>query len=127
MSANAGNLLWNRRRINLLLGANDIDTGIKATNQNWDANSVDEPPLGVIAAIAPGDGTPPASRVQVIPMAPMTGWVGVTVGEPWLSTVTGTVHVTLTAAAPLNNVNVLFWCPATIAGPGLAATYNPIA
>lgn len=126
MSTNAGQLLWNRQRLTLAVGANSIDTGLRQTNQNFGANSVGEPNLGIAGVAAPAPGTGPASRVNVIPMAPTAGWANITIGEPWVNTATGTVFVTLTNGGLTPAVvNALFWDPATVAGPGQAATYNP--
>ncbi|MGH7177177.1 MAG: hypothetical protein ACREJC_07350 [Tepidisphaeraceae bacterium] len=127
MSANAGNLLWSRQRITLTPGPLDVNTGIKQTNRNFGANSVGEPPLGVPGIVPPADGALPASRIQVLPMAPMAGWQNVTHSEPWYNTATGTVFVTFEGGGEGGEVfNVLFWDPATVAGPGSAQAYNPI-
>lgn len=124
MSTKAGALLWNRQRITLVAGANSIDTGLRQVNQNWGASSDNEPPLGVEGVAPPAPGTGPASRVQVIPMAPTAAWALITIGEPWLNTATGTVFVTLTNGGQTVEVNALFWDPHTAIGPGQAATYN---
>lgn len=125
MSTNAGQLLWNRQRITLTAGPLNVDTGLRQVNRNFEANSVGEPPLGVAGVAPPAAGTLPASRVQVIPMAPMSGWANVTHSEPWFNTATGTVFVTFTGGGEGGEViNVMFWDPATVAGPGDADTYN---
>jgi hypothetical protein len=126
MSTNAGQLLWNRQRITLAAGDTLVDTGIRQVNQNFAANSVGEPNLGIPGIAAPGDGTLPASRVQVIPMAPLSQWTNVDHSEPWVNTATGTVFVTFTGGGG-ETINVLFWDPHTAIGPGEAETYHPIA
>ncbi|MGH7177180.1 MAG: hypothetical protein ACREJC_07365 [Tepidisphaeraceae bacterium] len=127
MSANAGNLLWNRARVPVVDGpATDFDTGLKIVNQNWDANSANEPPLGVVVAPpGPTAGTTPASRVMVIPLPPLAAWSGITHGEPYVDPTTGTVHVQFLSATT-TEVNCLFWDPHSILGPGLADTYNEV-
>lgn len=125
MSTNAGNLLWNRQRITLAPGVTDIDTGLTQVQLGFGESSVNEPPLGVSAAAAPAPGTLPASRVQVIPMAPLAGWTGVTHSEPYVNTTTGTVHVAFDNTNEIaTTINVLFWDPHTSIGPGQAQTYN---
>jgi hypothetical protein len=116
MSKNAGQLLWNR--VNLFIGPGatvDVDTGLCQVLKAWGASSINEP----------GFGFP--SRIQVIPMAPVGGWLGVSHGEPFLDPATDTIHVSFT-----NNgegpafINVLFWNPHTLIGPGEADGYNPL-
>jgi len=93
------------------------------TNVNFNASSVNEPPLGVTAASAPAAGTLPASRIQVIPLSPISNWVGITHSEPYVSTATNTVHVTF-HGSPDVQFNAWFWDPHTLIGPGQAMTYN---
>ena len=125
MSKNAGNLLWNRRRITVSVTV-DIDTGLTQVGRSFGNSSQSEPPFGVNGTVSPPDGTLPASRVQVIPMAPLSKWATITHGEPYFNTTTGTVHVQFaTGEGPVTNLNVLFWDPHTVAGPGAAVTYNP--
>jgi hypothetical protein len=122
MSEQAGNLHWNRRRLTLTEGTNDIDTGLTIVNQGYGPL---EPPLGVHAAVAPADGTEPASRIQVIPMAPLDNWAGVTIGEPWYNTTDGRIHVNIDNPNEGDiEINVLFWNPHTAISPGQADTYN---
>lgn len=132
MSMNAGNLLWNRKRLALNGsgtngGVTDVDTGLTQVQQAFGDSSVNEPPLGIIGSGPPPAGTPPASRVMVIPMLPQSQWVGITQSEPWVDSVTGRVMVRFTnpgvsALAPV----CLFWIPDTKIGPGQADTYNPL-
>jgi hypothetical protein len=127
MSTNAGNLLWNRKRIlSLPAGVTAIDTGLRQANMSFESSSVDEPDLGIPGVAAPAPGELPASRVQVIPQAPTGKWANITHSEPWYNTATKTVWVTFTNAgeAPVQNLNALFWDPHTLIGPGQADTYN---
>jgi hypothetical protein len=128
MSNNAGTLLWNRRHITLVQGggaANLIDTLLVQPQQAFGASSVNEPPLGVSAAAPPPDGTTPASRVQVIPLSPLSAWSSITHGEPYFDTTSGTVKVQFhNNGETVIAINVLFWDPHTVAGPGQAQTYN---
>lgn len=132
MSTNAGNLLWNRKRIALGNGVTSIDTGLRQTNLSFGASSDNEPVLAIAGASAPGAGALPASRVQVIPLAGVAGgasWDGIGVsGEPYLKPATGTVWVDFigTDLEGTVHLNVLFWDPHTSVGPGQADTYNPI-
>jgi len=122
MSAKAGQLLWNRQRITLQPGTTQHNTGLQQTLLSMD------PPLGIsIASPGPSDGTLPASRVMVLPEAPLEPWVSglVTTGEPYLNPATGTVWVTFNVTLGPVTINVLFWDPATIVGSGSADAYNP--
>lgn len=127
MSTKAGTLLWNRQRLTLPPGFSSIDTGLRQVNKSFADMSPNEPPLGVEAAPpGPPDGTLPASRVHVIPMAPLSVWSTITHGEPFVNPATGTVWVTFNS----NNegsvqINALFWDPHSMVGPGQAAPYNP--
>lgn len=129
MSTNAGTLLWRRMRIPTLPpGSTDIDTGLKQVNKSFGSSSVNEPPLGVSGLAAPPDGTPPASRIQVIPLAPTGLWASISHSEPYFNPTTGTVHVTFNNSneGAIPDLNVLFWDPHTAVGPGQADTYLPI-
>ncbi len=122
MSDISGNLLWNRKRITLDAGDNDIDTKLQQASR---AFAPGDPILGISGTTPPADGTLPASRVMVIPMAPTANWALVTHGEPWFDTTTGTVHVKMAFSGEVSvEINVLFWDPDTKIGPGLADTYN---
>lgn len=132
MSTKAGALLWNRRRVTIppLNGGvgEVIDTGLRQPNLSFPDYSRNEPPVGVtMAPPGPMFGVLPASRIQVIPMAPIlpATWDFIVHGEPFVDPATGTVKVLFINIAPDPvPINVLFWDPHSIAGPGLADTYN---
>jgi hypothetical protein len=127
MSTKAGNLLWNRRRVSVGPGATNIDTGLRQANMSFDASSDGEPPLGISGVAPPAGGSLPASRVQVIPLAPIGEWTSAAIShsEPWFNTATGTVFVTFVSGNEGQaDINVLFWDPHTLMGPGDADTYN---
>ena len=119
MSKNAGTLLWNRQRINIPAPPEigvyvplDVDTGLTQPNRGLTASSATEPGL--------------AARTQVIPMAPTVAWTFITHGEPYLDPATDTIHVVFSNADSNDaEVNVLFWDPHTMVGPGAADDYNP--
>jgi hypothetical protein len=126
MGTKAGTLLWNRQRLTLDAGLTSIDTRLQQVNKSFADMSPNEPPLGVtIAPPGPPDGTPPASRIQVIPMSPIPLWTDITHGEPFVNPATGTVWVTFNngGKTPVE-INVLFWDPHSAIGPGQASTYN---
>lgn len=129
MSIKAGQLLWNRMRIDVdpVEGGVDIDTGLTQLNKGFSADSVNEPPLGISGALPPLNGSLPASRVQVIPLAPLDKWFGIVHSEPYFNTTTGTVHVQFynIGEGRASDLNVLFWDPHSAIGPGEASTYNP--
>ncbi len=115
-------LLWSRQQLTLQVGeTKDVDTGI---NQGTLAGL---PPLGVSGTAAPAAGTLPASRIQVIPMAPLSKWSDGNIinGEPYWNTTTGTVHVEFSNTGGSSvYFNVLFWDPHSMIGPGDAAVYG---
>ena len=116
MSKVAGQLLWNRKKITIPANTTtlNVDTGLTQVNL-----ALSDPPLG--------DGIV-ASRVQVIPLAPLAGWANIIHAEPFLDPATNTVHVVFTYDSEQGDAlpfNVLFWDPHTIIGPGEAMTYNP--
>jgi 1-acyl-sn-glycerol-3-phosphate acyltransferase len=124
MSRKAGTLLWNRRHIEFQLGAVavDIDTGLTQVNRGFDNLSPNEP------------GFDAPSRIQVIPMAPIGTWGSIGHGEPTLDPATDTIHVTFFYTGPIPEppqqvqmptINVLFWDPHSMVGPGDADTYSP--
>ena len=127
MGKKAGALLWNRMRVTLSASVTtDVNTGLTQPNRSFPDYSGNEPPLGVSAAPpGPAPGTLPASRIMVIPMAPTSAWANVTHGEPYLATTTDTIHVLFGIAAGGPTINVLFWDPHAMVGPGLASTYSP--
>lgn len=126
MSTKAGQLLWNRMQIDItsIEGGTPIDTGLTQINKGFAADSVNEPSLGTSGIAPPFPGTGAPSRVQVIPMAPLDKWNGVTHSEPYFNTVTKTVHVQFYSLNPVQDLNVLFWDPHSAIGPGEAKTYN---
>ncbi len=128
MGTKAGALLWNRQRLALAAGLTSVDTGLSQVDKAFGSMSPNEPPLGVtIAPPGPPDGTAPASRIMVIPQAPTSAWTDITHGEPYLNPATGTIFVTFNNAGKTPaTVNVLFWDPHSLVGPGDADTYNGI-
>jgi hypothetical protein len=125
MGKKAGALLWNRMRLTLANGLTDVDTGLTQLNKSFDSESVGEPPLGVNDTAAPAPGTLPASRIQVVPMAPTALWVDISHSEPYFNTTTGTIHVEFSNSGKTPaGINVLFWDPHSMIGPGDADPYN---
>lgn len=125
MSTSAGALLWNRLHLTLASGVSEVDTGLTQVNKTFADQSPGEPPLGVTSTTPPAGGTAPASRVQVIPLVPTVAWTNIVHGEPYFNPTTGTVWVSFQ-----NNdktpviLNVLFWDPFALLGPGDADTYQ---
>lgn len=122
MGLKAGALLWNRMRLTIPAATNgggpgilDVDTGITQVNKSFADMSEGEPSFD------------DPSRIQVMPLAPISEWnTGLTHGEPFLDPATGTIHVVF--SNPVLNpatINVLFWNPHSLIGPGEADTYNP--
>jgi hypothetical protein len=129
MGRKAGTLLWNRMRINVPAGVGfDVDTGLTQVNKSFPDMSPGEPPLGVSGVVAPVGGTPPASRIEVIPLSPISKWASITHSEPYFNTTTSTVHVAFNSGGETGvaDLNVLFWDPHSMVGPGDADTYNPL-
>lgn len=128
MGTKAGALLWNRQRITLAAGLTPVDTGLSQVDKAFGNMSLNEPPMGVtIAPPGPPDGTGPASRIMVIPQAPTSAWTDITHGEPYLNPATGTIFVTFNNGGKTPaTINVLFWDPHSLVGPGDADTYNGI-
>lgn len=112
----AGNLLWAKRNIDFVAGANDIDTGIVQTSQ---AFATTDPKLDASGSTG--------SRVHVIPLLPCVTYYTnfVSIGEPFVDATTGTVHVVITMNDVAADVNLLFLDMHTILGAGSADTYNP--
>jgi hypothetical protein len=95
------------------LGApGDADTGITQVQKGFENDSLGEPTFGS------------PSRVQVVPMAPLSAWNNVTHDEPIFDPTTGTVHVLFSNSGAPTTINVLFWDPHSLIGPGQADTYN---
>jgi len=120
MGLKAGALLWNRMRVNIPGAANgggpgilDVDTGITQVTKSFADMSKDEPDFG------------DPSRIQVMPMMPISAWDVITHGEPYFDPATGTIHVEfLNASFGTSIINVLFWNPHSLVGPGEADPYN---
>lgn len=115
----SGQLLWRRMQIYLETGTTAIDTGLC---QKSLAFGTDPPMHGELPSMLDPDGTP--SRIQVIPMAALPSWTFVTHSEPTVSG--GTVRVTFMNSGSPVTINVLFWDPHSMVGPGDADTYNPM-
>jgi hypothetical protein len=125
MSTKAGQLLWNRKRITLQPGSRIFNTDLQQVNRAFNNSSDSEPPLGVVSAAPVANGTEPASRIQVIPMSPLSEWNTVTHGEPYVDETTGLVFVQFDNSAQGQvTINVLFWDPHTSIGPGQVDTYR---
>lgn len=116
MSRKAGNLLWNRVHVTFPanVGIVDVDTGIQQASEAIEAS---QPNF--------------TQRLQIIPLAPTDNWAGLQISEPTLDPVTNTLHVIIQVGLvpeppfQLPPLNVLFWDPHTLAGPGDTDTYNP--
>lgn len=119
MGLKAGALLWNRQQITVLPGqglpANLIDTGLAQVNKNFADQSVGEPAINAAGTIG--------SRIQVLPLAPLSAWTGITHGEPFLDT-DGKIKVQFDNVGQTQVLNVLFWNPHSIVGPGDADLYT---
>lgn len=127
MGRKSGTLLWNRMQVALSTDlTTDVDTGITQLNRSFPDYSPNEPPLGV-QTVPPGppNGSLPASRVQVIPLSPLGSWLDISHGEPYFDPTTGTIHVNF-SVTPIEGtlMNVFFWDPHSMAGPGEADPYN---
>jgi hypothetical protein len=117
----AGQLLWSRLHLEILgFGQSgppvvvEIPTGLTQLNRAWNNSSSDEPDFS----------TP--SRIQVIPLAPLDPWVAgfITHTEPFLDPTSNTIHVLISNANGFEHaINVLFWDPHTVMGPGVADEY----
>lgn len=96
-------------------GILNVDTGLTQVGRAFPEQSTGEPAF-----------TDP-SRIQVIPLAPVSAWATppVSHGEPFLDPATNTIHVTFSnpVASPAT-INVLFWDPHTLVCPGAADLYN---
>lgn len=107
MSKVAGQLLWNRIKTDNIVGETDYrcNTGLCQKSMAEDPDF--------------------ASRVMVIPQAPLSAWADVSIGEPFMTN--GVVHVDFSYDGQAEAVilNVLFWAPHTVAGPVDVDLYNP--
>lgn len=122
MSRKAGQLLWNRVHFSVPHDSGVIvSTGLRQVNNNYEAQSINEPPMG---GIEPGPTAGLASRVQVIPMMPLENWIYIAHEEPYIDA-NGYVFVLFTnSSGQTVTLNALFWAPHTVVGPGDADTYN---
>jgi hypothetical protein len=113
MSIKAGALLWNRQRIFIPLSIVPyrVGTGLTQVNKSFADMSPNEP----------GFGDP--SRIQVIPLAPTANWASISHGEPFLGA-NGEIIVLFSNSGTPVEINVLFWDPHSILGPGQADTYG---
>jgi hypothetical protein len=122
MAVQGGQLLWNRMQISLTAGVVDfdVDTVLQQALLGFDDG---EPVLSGVEPVLPNNlGV--ASRVMVEPMAPFDNWSGITHQEPFVDPVTNTVHVLFSNPGAEVVINVLFWDPHTLVGPGMAHTYQ---
>jgi hypothetical protein len=125
MSKKAGALLWRRMRITLQPGVTGVDTGLTQLNKSFADQSSNEPPLGVVGVAPPPPGTLPASRIEVMPLAPTAPWTNITHSDPFFDPTTETIVVAFTNGDKTPaTINVLFWDPHTIVGPGQADPYT---
>jgi hypothetical protein len=120
MAEKAGALLWNRVYKQLAEGTQTVNTGLKQPNTGFGDYSPGEPPL----AGSPDPGGV-GSRIQVIPMSPLTAWAGVRHGEPQVNE-DGEVEVTFEIPDGGRLLNVLFWDPHSMIGPGAADPYTEV-
>jgi len=118
MALQNGSLVKHRMRVTLQGGAQDVDTGLRTKVQAYKP----DPPLNGSQL------NQIASRVMVIPLAPIDNWAGVTHEEPFIDAATQTVHVlfNLPNEGPIE-INVLFDAVHTLEGPVSCDTYmdNP--
>lgn len=116
----AGQLLLVRRQLTLADGVTTVDTGITQVSLATD------PPVGGVEASEGVAGT--ASRVQVLPLAPLQAWTTGQIehGEPRLNA-SGTIEVDFWVAAGTGpqTINVLFWDPHTSITPMTSEVANP--
>lgn len=131
MSRKAGELLWRRMRIPLIPSNAtnfDIDTGLTQLGKSFADMSPNEPPLGVNTVIVPVDGALPASRVAVVPMAPLSKWLTISHSEPYFNPTTHTVHVAFnnvgSGGSPSLGAAAPFGVLADVVTNALGATIN---
>lgn len=128
MSRRAGQLLWHRMKIlvpafDVTPGTLDVDTGISETLRGENVNGPNQPKFDTVLA------TPAVSRLNVIPQSPFDAWFAGAIlhGEPYLDPGTNTLHVIFTnnnvETPAAVSIDVLFWDPHSLCGPGLADSY----
>ncbi len=120
MGKRGGQLNWNRRRLTLQSGDNDVDTAICWPNLGF---NVGQPPLDGVDPGNPPGSLGIASRVHVIFCLPTTILGQLLNGEPYFDPSTKTVHVNINNSGAPGMANILFWAPHTDASPGMADTY----
>lgn len=128
MGLKSGSFLWNRVRIPNIPAnsvAFNVDTQLKQPNRGFSDYSPNEPTLGLVTAPPGPFGTGPVSRIEVMMLAPTGKWGSVTHSEPFLNPATDTIWVTFfnSLITPVVDLNVLFWDPHAIFGPGQAVHY----
>ena len=111
MAKRGGQLNWNRMRLVLQGGHNDVDTGICWPNKGFNHGQ---------PVLSGGVGTP--SRLMVIPLLPLMTTLEI-VGEPFVDPVTKTLHVIINNVGNPGTTNILFWTPSAFESPGMAAEY----
>lgn len=121
MSKKAGQLLWSRRQLILPAGATIVDTGLTQVSKAFPPG---EPSLGASLS-SPPSSTGVASRVAVLPQAPLSTWANITHGEPYVDPTTGNVMIQFTNGGGSATVNVLLVDPHTVMGPGASEGYAP--
>jgi hypothetical protein len=139
MGVKAGTLLWNRRHVTVPMRTNNgpflVNTGLRQPTHGFADYSPGEPSLGSFASVASTlvplvPPVPPilpvvASRVQVVPMAPLSEWTLITHKEPFVDPRTGEVWVEFSNGGKEDaEINVFFWDPHSMVGPGSADTYE---
>jgi hypothetical protein len=122
MGKKKGALLWNRQAITLPPGDTDEhDTGLAQPNTGFGDYSPNEPSLEPSL----GPAGPIGSRIQVVPLAPLGPWATV-VGhsEPYVND-DGKIVVDFHNSYQTEvSINVLFWDPHSMIGPGDADRYG---
>jgi hypothetical protein len=137
MGKKAGALLWNRQALEFVpppepplkpppgtypMGTPvQIDTGLAQPNTGFGDYSPGEPGLDAVGNVG--------SRIQVIPMAKPSQWGGVEHSEPYVDPADGKIYVNFLVPLPPEfavpvTLNVLFWDPHSIVGPGDADKYG---
>lgn len=123
MGLKAGALLWSRKKLTLDPGVNPAtDTGLRQVLQNFGDMSIDEPRINQFVG---SDGSTIGSRIQVIPLVPTSNWANVAHSEAFLAA-DGSIRVIFTNNGPNPvTINVLFWNPHSLIGPGDADVQSP--
>jgi len=114
MALQNGALLVHRLRRTFQTGDTDLDTEVRVPSR---AFAPDPDVNGSQAFQRP-------SRVQIIPLAPLDAWAGVTHDEPFLSPITKTVHIIVHVPAGPVELNVLVDAIQTMTAPLTCDTYH---